>query len=229
MKQYKKSRIKNIPLNEQPRNKLIKYGAENLTDSELLAIILRTGNKKENVLELARKVLKEFNLSKLSIISYNQVKKFPGIKKAKACQIIACFELARRFASYRTYKEPIKRARDIAKLMMPSLKYLKKENFIGLYLDTRNYIIRKELISIGTLNASLLHPREIFGPALTDGANSLILVHNHPSGNPEPSDEDIAITKKLVEAGKTLCIELLDHIVIGENSYFSFSEKGMIN
>lgn len=224
----KRSFIKNIPWDEQPRTKLIKYGAENLSDSELLAIILRTGNKKENVLELSRKVLKEFNLKNLSTISYNQVKKFQGIKKAKACQIIAFFELARRLASYTTYKEPIKCARDIAKLMMPSFKYLKKENFMGLYLDTRNFIIRKELISVGTLNASLLHPREVFSPALTDGANSMILVHNHPSGNPEPSEEDIRVTEKLMEAGKVLCIQLLDHIIIGENNYFSFSEKGLI-
>jgi len=223
-----KSWIKNIPLDDQPRIKLIKNGPEHLSDSELLAIILRTGNKKENVLELSRKILQKFNLKNLSTISYNEVKKFPGIKTAKACQILACFELARRFAAYRVHKEPIKSAKDVFQILMPSLKYAKKEHFIGLYLDTRNYIIRKEIISIGTINSSVIHPREVFSPALTDGACSVILVHNHPSGNPTPSEEDNDITKRLVEAAKVLCIQLLDHVIIGEKSYFSFSEKGLL-
>jgi DNA repair protein RadC len=225
---YRFSRIKNIPLDEQPRNKLIKHGAEHLSNAELLAIVLRTGNQQMNVLELSRKILSEFNLRKLSTISYQQVKKFPGIKKAKACQIIACFELARRFSSYHSYKEPVKSPKDVMNVVMQSLKFEKKEHFMGLYLDTRHFLIRKEVISIGTLDASLLHPREVFSPALTDGAKAIILVHNHPSGNPEPSEEDIQITKRLVEAGKTLCIEVLDHIIIGENCYFSFSEKGLL-
>jgi DNA repair protein RadC len=221
-------KIKSLPLDEQPRNRLIEHGAEHLSDAELLAIILRTGTKHENVLELSRNVLREFNLKSLSTISYNQIKKIPGIKTAKACQILACFELARRLASYKVSSVQIKTPKDVVMLLKPSMQYHKKEYFIGLYLNTRHFIIRNEPISIGTLDTSLLHPREVFGPALTDGASSIIIVHNHPSGNPEPSDEDKKVTLALSSAGKIVGIQLIDHIIIGEQGYFSFSEQGLL-
>jgi DNA repair protein RadC len=220
------SYIKSLPIDEQPREKLIRHGVQNLSNSELLAIILRVGNKKENVLELSRKILNKFDINKLSNISYNEVKKFKGINKAKSCQILACFELARRLACFQEYYEPIKKPRDIFKLLHPYMRNLKQEQFIGVYLNKNNYIIRREIISIGTLDVSLIHPRDVFKHAITDGATSVILVHNHPSGNPKPSKNDIIATEIINKGAGILGLKILDHIIIGNDGYFSFMEDG---
>ena len=220
--------IKNLPICEQPREKLEKYGVQALTNSELLAIILRTGNKNENVLELSRKILNKFDIKNLSQASLNQIIKYDGIKKAKGCQVLSCFELARRLSSFRDNKREVNSSEDIYSHLASKMRFLKKESFIGLYLNSRNQIIKEENISIGTLNASLLHPREVFAPAISDGAASIILVHNHPSGDPKPSDADKKMTKKIVEAGKLMNIEIFDHVIIGGDSYFSFADKNLI-
>jgi len=220
--------VKSLSFEEQPREKLIKYGVKNLSNVELLAIILRVGNRKENVLELSRKILGKFDLKELSRISYNQVKGFKGIKAAKACQILACFELARRLASYQEYRRAVLSSKDIVKAFKAELSYLKKEVFLGVYLNARNYIIRKEEISVGTLDMSLVNPREVFGPALTDGAKSIILIHNHPSGDPEPSEADFEITKQIKKAGDLLGVKVIDHIIIGGKGYISFHDKDLI-
>ena len=222
------SRIKGIPYWEQPREKLVRYGVQNLTDSELLAIILRVGNKRENVLELSRKILTKFNFQELSQISYNQIRKFRGINKAKACQILACFEIARRLATYKTNLIFIKKPKDVVNILAPYMRHLKKENFVGLYLNSRNRIIRREVVSMGTTECVVLHPKDVFAPAITDSATSVILVHNHPSGDPSPSRADIRITQELREASKILRIKFLDHIIIGNDSYYSFMEKGLL-
>ena len=223
-------KIKDLPLDSRPRERLIKKGPKALSNAELLAILLRQGNKKENVLEVANKLLKNHDLRSLSRLGANTLKNNLGIGKAKACQIMASFELGRRLARFNGDKKiKIDGAKDIAKLFIPELNNLKKEHFIGIYLDSRKKIIKEEIIFIGTLNSSLVHPREIFKVAIEEGAAAIILIHNHPSADINPSDEDIKITKELTEAGDIMGIEVLDHIIIGGNKYFSFVEKGVLN
>jgi len=223
-------KIKDLPLDSRPRERLIKKGPKALSNAELLAILLRQGNKKENVLEVANKLLKNHDLRSLSRLGANTLKSNLGIGKAKACQIMASFELGRRLARFNGDKKiKIDGAKDIAKLFIPELNNLKKEHFIGIYLDSRKKIIKEEIIFIGTLNSSLVHPREIFKVAIEEGAAAIILIHNHPSADINPSDEDIKITKELMEAGDIMGIEVLDHIIIGGNKYFSFVEKGVLN
>lgn len=226
MKEYK-LRIKDLPLEERPRERLIKHGPKTLSNSELLAIILRSGSKKENILELSKKILKENNIKSLSRKRITSLKNNSGIGEAKACQIIACFELGRRLAAFKEQSNPIiHNAKDIVKVFMVEMSSLKKEHFKGIFLDSRKRIIKDETIFIGSLNASIIHPREIFQVALEEGAAAIILLHNHPSGNQRPSDDDIEITKQLVKAGDILGVEVLDHIIIGNKRYFSFREKG---
>lgn len=222
------SKIKNLPLEELPREKLIRYGAENLTDSELLALILRVGNKKENVIELSRSIISKYGLNKLSRVTINELKSFDGIDIAKSCQIIACFELSRRLFSSRTIKKKVTNSKDIYDLLSSSMKNLPKEVFFGIYLNSRNEILSEEKISIGTTDFSMLHPRDVLSSAITQNSVSFILCHNHPSGNPEPSNNDIILTKKLNNAAKVIGIKFLDHIIIGDNKFYSFSENGLL-
>ena len=222
-----KLKVKDLPLEERPRERLIKYGLKALSDYELLAIILINGSKKDNVIELAKKILKENNIKALSRKRINHLKKNLGIGEAKACQIAACFELGRRLASFKDEPSPvINSAADISKIFTAEMSSFKKEHFKGIFLDSRKRLIKDETIFIGTLNASITHPREIFQAALEEGAAAVILLHNHPSGNPDPSDDDIEVTKQVVNAGEILGIDVLDHIIIGNKKYFSFREKG---
>ena len=226
--QYK-LRIKDLPTNERPRERLIKFGVKALSDSELLALILRTGNKRENVIDLSRRLLNKYDLKSLSNISFNEFSKIDGIKEAKASQLVALFELSRRLASYNDKPKPkIESSEDVAKLLMAEMSVLKQEHFRGLYLDSRNNLLKNEIISIGSLNASVVHPREIFKIALSESASAVIIVHNHPSGDPEPTKEDIEITKKIINAGRLMGIEVLDHIIIGNNSYVSLAERKLM-
>ncbi len=221
--------IKTLPTEERPREKLIKYGSKTLTNSELLAIILRTGNKKESVLELSNKFFKKYNIKSLSRLKTSTLEKQLGIGDAKACQIMACFELGKRLSSFKEDKQPqIKNAKDVAKLFIPEMSNLEKEHFKGIYLDSRKRIIKQENIFIGSLNESVVHPREIFKIALDENAAAIILLHNHPSGDSSPSSFDIKITKELIKAGELLGIQILDHIIIGGGKYFSFKEKELI-
>lgn len=221
--------LKDMQTCEMPRERLLKYGPEALSLAELLAIIIRCGTRDENVLDLSRRILSEFNIKQLQGITPGQIKKFKGIKNAKAAQIIAIFEIAKRISED---KEPFKlkfgNSKDVSDYLMPKMKDLKKEHLIGLYLDTRNQLIKEETISIGTLNSSLIHPREIFRSAVTEACASIILVHNHPSGDPAPSKDDISVTKKIVKASEVMGIELTDHIIIGNDKYVSFKEDGII-
>jgi DNA repair protein RadC len=222
--------IKTLPADERPREKLISQGARNLTNSELLGIILNTGTKNQDVLELSNKFFKKYNLKSLSRLKITTLKKQLGIGDAKACQIIACFELGKRLSAFKEGKHPqIKNAKDIAKLFISEMNSLEKENFKGVYLDSRKRIIKQETIFIGSLNESVVHPREIFKIALDENAAAIILLHNHPSGDPNPSSFDIEITKELVKSGEFLGIQILDHIIIGGNKYFSMKEKGLLD
>ncbi|MFH1126787.1 MAG: DNA repair protein RadC [archaeon] len=221
--------IKDLPQFEKPRERLLKYGPEALSLSELLAIIIRCGTREENVLDLSKRILKEFDIKDLPQVTASQVKRFKGIKDAKAAQIIAVFEIARRISSDKEpYKLKFQNSKDVRDYLMPKMKNLKKEHLVGLYLDTRNQLIKEETISIGTLNSSLIHPREIFRSAVTEACASIILVHNHPSGDPTPSADDISVTKKIIKASEIMRIELMDHIILGNEKHVSLKEDGMI-
>jgi len=220
-------KIKDISQEERPRERLMKYGPRTLSNAELLAIVLRQGSQRENVLELAHKLLQKNSIKTLSRIKAENLKKILGIGEAKACQIMACFELGRRLASFKQEKKvKINSAKDIAKIFLPEMSTLQKEHFKGVYIDARKNIIKEETIFVGSLNTSVIHPREIFQPAIANGTAAIILIHNHPSGDPTPSEEDIEITKQLIESGNILEIEVLDHVIIGDKKYFSLREKG---
>jgi len=222
-------KIKSLSFDNRPRERLIRNGVKVLLDYELLAIILGTGNKRDDVLTVSNNLFSKYDVRSLSRASTSSLKKELGIGDAKACQIVACFELGRRLGSFKDdQKSCVRGAKDVARLFIPEMSSLKQEHFKGIYLDSKNKIIREETIFIGSLNESVIHPREIFRIALDENAASLILVHNHPSGDFNPSSEDIEVTKLLVSAGEVLGIPVLDHIIIGDSGYFSLKEEGLI-
>lgn len=218
--------IKELHRIERPREKLIHYGPGKLSNSELLAIILRSGTKTENVIELSNKILKKFSAIELPNLNFNDLKDYPGLGPAKACEIVACFELGKRLLRDKKAEIYLK-PKDIWEELR-DLRTNKKEHFVTFFLDSRNQEIKREIISIGSLNANLVHPREVFEPAVRNLAAQIILAHNHPSGDPEPSEDDLIITKRLVEAGKILGIEVIDHIIVTKDDFFSFKDKGLI-
>ena len=218
--------IRDLARVERPREKLIHYGPARLSNRELLALILRTGGKNENVLDLAGRVIRNCKSENLPSVSYAEIRKISGIGPAKACEILACFELGRRLLKGKVSSLFLK-PEDVWK-ELKDVRGLKKEHFIVFYLDSRNQEIEQEIISVGSLNASLVHPREVFEPAVRIHAAQVILAHNHPSGNPEPSRDDLEINRRLVEAGKILGIEVIDHIIVTATGYLSFKEKNLI-
>lgn len=226
MSKKNKITIRELPNIERPREKLIKYGPDKLSDQELLAILLRSGTKDENVLDLASNILKKFSKDKLPYLNYNDLRVYPGLGPAKACEIIACFELGKRFLKdkqTRLYMKPSQ-----VWEVLKDIRESKKEHFVIFYLDTKNQEITQEIISIGTLNASLVHPREVFEPAVRNLASQIIVAHNHPSGDNTPSQEDLNITQKLVESGKILGIEVIDHVIVSKNNFFSFRDNKLL-
>ena len=229
MMQEYKIKILDMQKEERPRERLIKNGPSGLSDSELLAIILRTGTMQENVINLSHRILSQYNLKQLSQTNLRQLMEINGIKESKAAQIAACFEIARRLESFNEVPKPkISSPEDVYRQLYPRMREKKREMFIELCLDTKNQIIKEETISMGSLNANIVHPREVFKTALSESAAHIIVAHNHPSGDPTPSREDIEITKKLVETGKIIGIDLLDHVIIGDGRHFSMKEAGHI-
>jgi len=226
--------INRWPEDERPREKLIKKGPEYLSDCELLAIILRTGigNKKERIsaLDLAKKTLTEYgSLKNLLDLSLSEFLKINGIGRAKAAQVMAAIELGRRAVSEKNGNNVSFRcSEEVANYYIPLLKDLKKEQFRVLLLDVKNKIIKEVLISQGSLTSSIVHPREVIKPVIRDSAASVIFIHNHPSGDPEPSNDDIEITDRLCKSFNIVGINVLDHIIVAENGYFSFKQKQMI-
>jgi DNA repair protein RadC len=220
--------IRDFPKDERPRERLIKDGPNSLSNQELLAIVLRTGTKNESVLQISNQLLSKFDgLRLLMNASIEEISNIKGIGEAKAAQLIASFELGKRINRLQyDGRFNIKGPEDCAKFMMDEMRFLEQEHFICLYLNTKNQIIARETIFKGSLNASIVHPREVFKEALRRSACSIICLHNHPSGDPTPSREDIEVTKRLVECGKIIGIEILDHIIIGEHKYVSLKEKG---
>ena len=224
-------KVKDLPLDDRPREKLLLRGSQSLSDAELLAILLRTGIKGKSVINISQELIAENeNLAVLASKHPSHFIKKDGIGKDKAASLLAAFEISRRILSQN--KNPadkkITSPQDIAEMFIPLLKDELKEKFILICLNSANKIIKHEVISIGNLNSSIVHPREIFKAAIENCSASVILMHNHPSGNPEPSNEDISITKKLVEAGKMLDIPVFDHIILAGNNYTSFVEKRLI-
>lgn len=231
MNEKKKLTIKDLPIDDRPREKLILRGAHNLSDAELVAILLRTGKKGKSVLEIAREIISsEGNLAMLATRTVDSLKKVDGIGNDKAATLAAAFELSRRILTQSKwlFKMKITSPQDIAEIFIPILRDEIKEKFIVVCLNSANRIIKYETISVGNLNSSVVHPREIFKVAIDNPSASIILIHNHPSGNPEPSNEDIRITQKIVESGKILDIPVFDHLIIAGETYTSFVEKRLI-
>ncbi|NIK69847.1 DNA repair protein RadC [Paenibacillus sp. BK720] len=220
--------LRNVPHEERPRERMMQYGAEALSHTELLAILLRTGTKRESAVHLAGKILRECgSLRNLLDMSMSELTAIKGIGPAKAVQLRAGIELGRRIVrSGQGEIVTVRKPQDAANYVMEEMRYLKKEHFVCLFLNTKNHIIARETLSVGTLNASLVHPREVFRAAVKAGSASIICVHNHPSGDPMPSPEDITLTKRLVEAGELMGIEVLDHLVIGDGRFISLKEHG---
>jgi len=220
--------IRDVNIEDRPRERLLRQGAESLSNQELLAILLRTGTKEESVLVLANRVLNVFErLHHLKHATIEEMMAIKGIGEVKAIQLMAAIELGRRLAQkHNDEKFTIRSPQDAATYLMPDMTSLNQEHFVVLFLNIKNQIIHKQTIFIGSLNASIVHPREIFREAVKRSAASIICAHNHPSGVPTPSSEDIEVTKRIVEAGYIIGIELIDHVIIGDHQYISLKEKG---
>ncbi len=220
------AKIRDLPNFKRPREKLAAQGSQALKDYELLAILLRTGYQGKSALEVARRILKRFSLNKLTNLSFEELAKIKGVGKSRAATIIAAFALARR-ASPDQKAIKIKSPEDAFKVLS-FIRNKKREYFVALYLDAENKLIIHKIISIGSLEASIVHPREVFYLAIKHCAASVIVAHNHPSGNLEPSENDLKITQKLVESGKILGIQLIDHLIITDEAFISFKKRGLI-
>lgn len=224
--------VKDLPYEERPREKLLAFGAQYLSNTELLAILLRSGTRQKSALEVAQEILSTYKSDGLaSIINVppSELTRIDGLGPVKVATLLAAIELGLRIAKKPSNnKYVIKTPDDVANYAMPRLRYEKREHFALLLLDTKNQVITFPDISIGSLNASIVHPREVFRCAISHCASSIILVHNHPSGDPSPSTEDINVTWRLIKSGKILDIEILDHIIIGDNKYTSLKQQGMI-
>jgi DNA repair protein RadC len=226
------SRIKDWPEAERPREKLLQRGAEQLSNAELLALILRTGDASSGrtAVDQARTLLERFgSLREVARACTAELCDFPGIGPAKAAEIQAVFQLARRFAAEAL--QPGARytcSADAFSHFHPRLRDYRREVFLALLLDSKNCLLREVQISEGSLNASIVHPREVFVPVVRESAAAVLFVHNHPSGDPTPSSEDIALTTRLKQAGELMGVRVLDHIIIGDGRYHSFADQGML-
>lgn len=222
-------KIKDLPKIERPREKLIEKGSENLKDKELLAILLGTGVEGKNVIEIAEQILQKYPIKNFLQLKYEDLVKIKGINSAKACIILASQELVKRALEVRDESLPkIESVEDV----LAQVVYMRdktREHLMALFLNARNELLYKKSMFVGTLNASLIHPREIFQEALKQNACSVILAHNHPSGDNEPSEDDIEVTKRIQEAGKMMGIDILDHVIIAKcKSPYSFKENRLI-
>ncbi|MQG32674.1 MAG: JAB domain-containing protein [SAR202 cluster bacterium] len=221
--------VRDMPDGERPRERLVEYGSKNLSNTELVAILLRTGSAGENVISLSSRLLARFGgLDGLGKAAFAELCGEKGLSEAKACQLLAALELGRRFVSLASEERlTISTSQDAANLVSGEMGSLDQEHLRVILLNTRNEVLSTEEVYVGNVNSSVVRPAEVFRPAVRNNVPSLIVVHNHPSGNPAPSDDDIAITKDLVASGKTLGIEVLDHLVIGSgNRYVSMNENG---
>ena len=222
--------IKDVPKEDRPRERVVRLGASRLTNQEILAILIGSGTKNEPVTTLAGRVLMHFEgLKLLSDATIEELTAIKGIGVAKGVQILAAIELGKRMSQYKPEdRYVIKSPDDGANYIMEEMRILNQEHFVVLFLDTKNQIIHRQTIFIGSLNASIVHPREVFREAVKRSAASIIVAHNHPSGDPSPSQEDIHVTRRLAESGKMIGIELIDHLIIGDRKFVSLKEKGYL-
>lgn len=214
--------IKKLPLEENPREKALAYGIESLSNVELLALILRTGHRHESVLDLSQKLLKEIGgFSKLSDVSYAKLVSLKGIKQAKAIEILSIIEIAKRLKRISMQEISLLSPQDIYERVENQLRFLKQEHFLILCLDNKNRVLKEKTVFIGSLNMSVVTPREVFKEAVLVNSAKIVLVHNHPSGDALPSQEDIDLTMQFIKLGKMMAIEVIDHIIVGWNQYYS--------
>ena len=235
--------IKDFPEEERPRERLLRHGPRALSNTELLAILIRTGTRRDTALGLARRLLRlghegaatcqgdplepPDGLRYLAGASFEELARVQGIGPAKAAQILAAIELGRRLATTGGPRAVIRSPSDARNLLSAEMRDLDKEHFRAILLDTKNQVLGVETVSVGSLDSSLVHPREVFKGAVKRSAAAIILVHNHPSGDPTPSGDDIRITRQLIQAGRIMGIEVLDHLILGEGRYLSFREQGI--
>ena len=223
--------VHDLPLSERPRERLLKLGSEALSAQEILALILGRGIKGESVMVTSQRLLSRFgNLKGVADASMEELTQTRGIGPAKAAQIKAALELSKRLEADAGEKpKPIlKSPEDVVAAVRSQLKGKKKEHFLVICLDTRNRLINRKPVSIGSLDTSIVHPREVFKEAVSSSAASVIFVHNHPSGDPEPSKEDVELTKRLAKVGEIIGIDVLDHIIVCDKAYLSLKAKNML-
>ena len=220
--------IKEIPLNDRPREKMAVNGAAVLTDAELIAILLRTGTAEKSAIDIASEMTADGGLYKrlAGITRLNELTNIKGLGQAKAATVLAALEIGRRIAS----AKPIEKIhfscpQDVADFLMPRLRYAAKEQFVVVLLNSKNKVIGTEVVSEGSLSSSIVHPREVYGPAILHHAAAIMVAHNHPSGDPKPSTEDKEATSLLSRSGKVLGIPMIDHVIIGDGNYYSFLEN----
>lgn len=220
-----------FPVDDRPRERMAIYGAGVLSDAELVAILLRTGTQEKSAMTLAAELTADGGLYKrlAGIRQLKELTKIKGLGMAKASTILAAIEIGRRLAT----AKPLERCTfacpaDGVAFLMPRLRYMQKEQFLVILLNSKNKVISTEVISEGSLTGAVVHPREVFQPAILQHAAAIVVAHNHPSGDPHPSSEDREITRMLVEAGKTLKLPVLDHLIIGDGTYYSFQEEGAL-
>ena len=223
-------RIKDLPADLMPRERMMAVGTSALSNAELLALVLGTGTRTENALEMCSRILADAGGWRgLANLSLTELRGIEGIGKAKSCQIQALMEIGRRMATTVPEARPMIRCpQDVADLVMEEMRYLDREHFRLISLNTKNQVLGIIPVSIGSLNASPVHPREVFKEAIKRSSAAIILIHNHPSGDPTPSREDLEVTKRLAEGGKLLGIEVFDHVIIGDKKYVSLKEKGIL-
>ncbi|NBJ68666.1 MULTISPECIES: DNA repair protein RadC [Clostridia] len=222
--------IKDVPKDDRPRERLLKNGPAYVSNAELLAILLGSGTREESVISLANRLLMHFEgLKLLNDATIEELTAIKGIGTAKGVLLLAAMELGKRMNGFQPEERYVIRSpEDGAYYVMEELRSLNQEHFVALYLNTKNQIIHRQTIFIGSLNASIVHPREVYREAIKRSAASVIVAHNHPSGDPAPSQEDIYVTRRLVESGKMIGIELIDHLIIGNRNYVSLKEKGYL-
>ncbi len=222
--------VKHWPEEERPRERLMAHGPSSLSEAQLLAIIIRNGRAGRTAVDLGRELLERFgSLAGLEQAAIKEICAIRGIGPAKAAEIKAAIELGRRYQKPTLSGASFCSSQDVAAYYRPRLRDFKKEIFRCALLDTKNKILKEEVVSIGSLTASIVHPRDAFKAAVRESAAAVIFIHNHPSGDVKPSQEDILLTRRLVQAGEVIGIQVLDHIIIGDNGHFSFRDQGMIS
>ena len=220
--------IKEIPLNDRPREKMAANGAAVLTDAELIAILLRTGTAEKSAIDIASEMTADGGLYKrlAGITRLNELTNIKGLGQAKAATVLAALEIGRRIASAKPLEKiHLSCPQDVADFLMPRLRYAAKEQFVVILLNSKNKVIGTEVVSEGSLSSSIVHPREVYAPAMLHHAAAIMVAHNHPSGDPKPSFEDEEVTRMLSRSGKVLGIPMIDHVIIGDGNYYSFLEN----